>query len=92
MVAAELERDAIREQWQSDSTPEWRLKALDEIEHAVRRELELLEARLAGLQEMRQTLLERTEKYQRLRRELRAQLRAQRVTRPAEPQEAGAEA
>ncbi len=92
MVAAELERDAIREQWQSESNPEWRMKALDEAEHAVQRELEMLEARLTGLQEMRQSLQERMEKYQRLRRELRAQLRAQRATRHAEPQEAAAEA
>lgn len=92
MVAAELERDAIREQWQSESNPEWRMKALDEVEHAVRRELEMLEARLTGLQEMRQSLQERMEKYQRLRRELRAQIRAQRPTRHSVPQEAAAEA
>lgn len=98
MVAAELERERIREQWRSDSTPESRLRALDEVEQVSRRELELLEEKLAGLQEMRSVLLERMEKYQRLRREIRAQLRsprparqdAPRDERSDEPQEAGA--
>ena len=98
MVAAELERERIREQWRSDSNPESRLRALDEVEQVSRRELELLEEKLAGLREMRSVLLERMEKYQRLRREIRAQLRsarparqdAPRDERSDEPQEAGA--
>ncbi|HEU5343411.1 MAG TPA: MerR family transcriptional regulator [Ktedonobacterales bacterium] len=95
MVAAELERERIREQWRTDLNPESRLRALDEVEQVSRRELELLEEKLAGLQEMRSVLLERMEKYQRLRGEIRAQLRtartgARRDERSDEPQEAGA--
>lgn len=101
MVAAELERERIREQWRSDSNPESRLRALDDVEQVSRRELELLEEKLAGLQAMRGVLLERMEKYQRLRGEIRAQLRTPRAMRQSaprdhhgsdEPQEAGAEA
>jgi len=78
LVAAELERERIRRQWQADSNLEWRLTALDEVEQVARRELELLQERLAGLEEMRGRLLERLERYQRTRSEIRAQLRDQR--------------
>ena len=88
LVAAELERERIRRQWQSDSNLEWRLHALDEVEHVARRELELLQERVAGLEEMRGRLHERMERYQRLRGEIRAQLHDQREARTDEPQQA----
>lgn len=78
LVAAEMERERIRDQWRSDADPEWRLTALDEVEAVARRELELLQERLTGLQEMRSGLLERLEKYQRLRAEIHAELHARR--------------
>jgi hypothetical protein len=87
-VAAELERERIREQWQADSNPEWRLSALDDVERVARRELELLDERLAGLEEMRRTLLERMERYQRLRGEMRTQIQATRESRRHEPRSA----
>jgi DNA-binding transcriptional MerR regulator len=88
LVAAELERERIRRQWQADSNLEWRLTALDEVEQVARRELELLQERLAGLEEMRGLLLERLERYQRTRVEIRAQLHDQREVRKDEPQQA----
>lgn len=88
LVAAELERERIRRQWQADSNLEWRLTALDEVEQVARRELELLQERLAGLEEMRGLLLERLERYQRTRGEIRAQLHDQREARTDEPQQA----
>ncbi len=88
LVAAELERERIRRQWQADSNLEWRLTALDEVEQVARRELELLQERLAGLEEMRGRLLERMERYQRTRGEIRAQLHDQREARKDEPQQA----
>lgn len=74
MVDAEMERERIKAQWQSDDSPAGRLQALDDIEQAARRELTLLEDKLRGLETMRQTLIERLAKYQRLREEIRAQL------------------
>ena len=92
LVAAELERERIRRQWQADSNLEWRLAALDEVEQVARRELELLQERLAGLEQMRGRLLERMERYQRLRGEIRAQRHdprdAQRHARKDVPQQA----
>lgn len=78
LVEAEMGRERIREQWRTDADPEWRLAALDEVEAVARRELELLKERLAGLQAMRAGVLEKLEKYQRLRAEIRADLRARR--------------
>jgi DNA-binding transcriptional MerR regulator len=74
MVAAELERDRLRERWQVDSDPAWRLHALDEVEAVAQRELALLEEKMVGLEHMRQSLRERLERYDRLRVETRAQL------------------
>lgn len=76
MVTAELERDRIRERWRVDSDPAWRLQALDEVEAVAQRELSLLEEKMVGLEHMRQSLLERLERYRRLRVETRAQLDA----------------
>ena len=73
MVAAELERERIKAQWQADADPSRRLAALDEVEKVSHRELQLLEEKLAGLEHMRQSLLERLETYQRVRSEIRAQ-------------------
>lgn len=77
MVAAELERDRIRERWHVDSDPAWRLQALDEVEAVAQRELSLLEEKMAGLEHMRQSLRERLERYGRLRVETRAQLKTE---------------
>ena len=74
MVDAEMERERIKAQWQSDDSPTGRLQALDDIEQAARGELTLLEDKLRGLETMRQTLIERLATYQRLREEIRAQL------------------
>lgn len=74
MVAAELERDRIRERWRIDADPSWRLQALDEVEAVAQRELSLLHEKMAGLDHMRQSLIERLERYARLRVETRAQL------------------
>lgn len=74
MVEAEMQRERIKAQWQSDSDPSWRLGALDEAEKVAQRELKLLVEKLAGLETMRETLLDRLATYQRLRSEIRAQI------------------
>lgn len=74
MVDAEMERERIKAQWQTDSDPARRLQALDDVEQVARSELTLLEEKLRGLENMRQTLIERLAKYQRLREEIRTQL------------------
>ena len=73
LVAAELERARIRERWQKDTDPAWRLEALDAVERVAHRELELLRERLEGLEHMRQTVQERLASYARLRSEMLAE-------------------
>ncbi len=73
LVDAELERARIRERWQTDTDPVWRLSALDAAERVAYRELELLQERIAGLERMRRTLQERVDSYDRLRSEMLAQ-------------------
>ncbi len=74
MVAAELERERIKAEWKSDDDPARRLAALDAVEKVAHRELQLLEDKLEGLETMRQTVLERLERYQRTRAEIRARV------------------
>lgn len=74
LVSAELERDRMRTQWQADSDPEWRLRALEQVELLAHRELMLLENKLAGLEAMRQTLLERLARYRETRAKLRQEI------------------
>ncbi len=75
MVEAEMARERIKAQWKLDSDPTSRLQALDEAEQVARRELTLLEEKLSGLQEMRQTLFERLARYDQVRAEIRAQVK-----------------
>ncbi|MGH2505345.1 MAG: MerR family transcriptional regulator [Ktedonobacterales bacterium] len=74
LAAAEMERERIRAQWRKDDDPARRLRALDDAEQVARRELALLEERLAGLSRMRQTLEERIARYNGLRAELETQV------------------
>lgn len=76
MVAAELERERIRDQWQNDPDLTWRLQALDDVEGVARHELKLLEEKLSGLEKLRKTILERLERYHELRAEIREQVKA----------------
>jgi len=73
LVTAELERARIRERWQTDTDPAWRLGALDQAEAVAHRELKLLQERIADLERMRQTVQERLTSYDRLRTEMLAQ-------------------
>src|SRR5487761_2016484 len=74
MVNAELTRERIKEQWQTDPAPTWRPDALDEGEAMADHELRLLDEKLEGLAQLRGTLLQRLERYQLLRKEIRAQV------------------
>ncbi len=72
MVRAEEEREQVRSAWRRETAPHARLARLDEAEALVRRQLRLVEEKLAGLREMQDALQGRLAHYE----ELRAQLRA----------------
>lgn len=73
LVQAEEGREQVRSAWQRDTSPQARLMHLDEAEVLVRRQLRLVEEKLAGLQEMRDALADRLTRYDRLREEIRTQ-------------------
>lgn len=75
MVAAEEQRESARTHYQQTSDPQTRLEILDEAERLTRRQLELVEEKLAGLEEMRSAIRARMQKYSERRAELESQLR-----------------
>jgi DNA-binding transcriptional MerR regulator len=74
LVRADEERARVRDAWRRDDAPAARLQRLEEAEALVRGQLDLVEEKLAGLQDMRASLRERLDRYDVLRAQLRAQL------------------
>lgn len=72
LVRAEEDREQVRSAWRRETDPAARLRHLDEAEALVRRQLHVIEEKLIGLQEMRDTLLARLTRYDQLREEIRA--------------------
>lgn len=76
LVQADEQREQVRFAWQRDTSPQAHLRQLDEAEALVRRQLGLVEEKLAGLQEMRDALVERLTRYDQLRAEILTQREA----------------
>jgi MerR family transcriptional regulator, repressor of the yfmOP operon len=74
MVRVEEEREHVLDAYRRDTDPEARLARLDEAEALVRRQLQLVEEKVGGLQEMRNTLQARLDRYAEKRADLRDQL------------------
>jgi MerR family transcriptional regulator, repressor of the yfmOP operon len=74
LVKAEEEREQMRDAFRRDTEPQARLAHLEEAEALVRRQLRLVEEKLAGLEEMHKALLARLARYDEVRKDLRAQL------------------
>lgn len=74
MAAAEMERERLRERWETSPTPAQRLQTLDAGERVIHHQLALLEEKLAGMERMRQSLRQRLERYHTLREETLRQL------------------
>ncbi len=74
IAQAEEEREHVAEAWRRETDPAARLAWLDRVEELTRRQLQMVEEKLAGLEEMRHNLLARLERYERRRAELRSQM------------------
>lgn len=74
IAQAEEEREHVKAAWPSETNPQTRLAWLDRVEELTRRQLQLVEEKLAGLEEMRHNLLARLERNARSRAEERSQL------------------
>ncbi len=75
IAEAEEQREQVRAAWQRERDPRARLAWLDRSEELTRRQLKLIEEKLAGLREMQSNLLARLERVQERRAELTQQLR-----------------
>ncbi|HKW23907.1 MAG TPA: MerR family transcriptional regulator [Ktedonobacterales bacterium] len=74
MADAEEQRQHVREAWQQETDPRTRLEWLDRSEELTRRQVQLVEEKLAGLHEMQAHLKARLERFEALRANLREQL------------------
>ena len=74
IAQAEEEREHVAAAWRRETNPEARLAWLDQVEGLTRRQLQMVEEKLAGLEEMRHNLLARLERYELRRAEERSQL------------------
>jgi DNA-binding transcriptional MerR regulator len=74
LVGYELEREQARSRWRQDEAPRSRLRAIIDAERVTRKQLHLIEERIKRMEEMRQSLRERLDKYDRLRAEITSQM------------------
>ncbi len=74
MADAEEQREHVREAWRQATDPRTRLEWLDRSEALTRRQLQLVEEKMTGLQEMQAHLKARLDRFEALRADLREQL------------------
>lgn len=74
MVAVEEAREQVKAEWDRDPDPRARLERLARADELVRRQLALVDEKLAGLHEMRETLLARLVRYTERRADLERQI------------------
>lgn len=76
MANAEEQREHVREAWRQEPDPHTRLEWLDRSEELIRRQLRLVEEKLAGLHEMQANLNARLARLDALRVETRKEIDA----------------
>jgi DNA-binding transcriptional MerR regulator len=74
LADAEVQREHVRVAWRQEKDPRARLAWLDRSEELTRRQLRLVEEKLAGLREMQTNLNARLTRIENLRAETREQL------------------
>lgn len=74
LADAEVQREHVRAAWRQEKDPRARLAWLDRSEELTRRQLRLVEEKLAGLREMQTNLNARLTRIENLRAETREQL------------------
>lgn len=74
---AEEQRAQVRAAWPTEHDPRTRLALLDKSDALLRRQLELVEEKIRGLEEMRANVLRRLESHEQRRHELNADIARQ---------------
>ena len=70
ILEADDERDHIKVAYKQETEPAAKIAQLDRIDELIHSQLELIEQKLAGLEEMRATLLAKLERHKHTREEL----------------------
>ena len=72
VLEAEDERGQIREALRQETEAPAKVSQLDRADELIRQQLQLVELKIDGLEQMRVTLLNKLERHQQMRKELRA--------------------
>lgn len=72
VLEAEDERGQIREALRQETEVAAKLRQLDRADELIHQQLQLVELKIDGLEQMRVTLLNKLERHQQMRKELRA--------------------
>lgn len=72
VLEAEDERGQIREALRQETEAATKVSQLDRADELIRQQLQLVELKIDGLEQMRVTLLNKLERHQQMRKELRA--------------------
>lgn len=70
ILEGEDERHQLGEAYRQETDAAGKLMQLDKVDELIRRQLELIEQKIAGLETMRTTLLTKLEKHERTRQDL----------------------
>lgn len=73
LLSAEDERDLIKQAYRQETDAEEKITYLDHADEVIRSQLQLIEQKLHGLEQMRASLLTKLERHERRRNELRQQ-------------------
>jgi DNA-binding transcriptional MerR regulator len=71
LVEAEEERGLIKEAYRQETEAATKIAQLDRADELIHRQIQLIEQKLSGLTQMRDTLLQRLEKHETKRNQLR---------------------
>jgi DNA-binding transcriptional MerR regulator len=84
LLQADDERLLVRAAYQQESDPMAKLKHIEEADRLSRQQLAVVERKIAGLERMRQDILQRLEHYEEHRQDLHAQMGAAESEQPAQ--------
>lgn len=79
IAQAEEQRAQVKAAWANEHDPRTRLAWLDKVEALSRRQLQLVEEKMAGLEEMRANVQRRLESHEQRRQELTLEIERQRA-------------
>jgi MerR family transcriptional regulator, repressor of the yfmOP operon len=77
LLQAEDERDQIRVAYRQETEAATKISHLEHVDELIRHQLQLVEQKIAGLEQMRESLLKSLESHERKRRDLQQSIESQ---------------